>query len=603
MPNIGWVVRMLTLEETIELILKNIPDYDRATVLKLIDAKRQELGPEIINDESAAMIVARELGIDLQQVSPKARLKISDITEQTRNVTITVKVVNVGSVRTFSRSGDGGEGKVASLIVADETGKIRVALWDDMTAAVSEEAVTVGSVIQIRNAYVRKGLGDVLELNLGRMGGIRILEDYEIEGIDIKIGEPEETKIADLSDRMFDVAIKGEIQRVFNLSTFTRKSDETEGKVLSIIIADSTGSTRLVFWDNLAEEMESAKEGEVIKVVGAYTKTGRYGDIELHASKSSRIERDIKEEIEAVTTDRLVSTEPLGKKQVSELSTEMRDVDIEGRVARIFPVTTFEKGERKGQVQNIILADESGTVRVTFWNEDVDKIKTLQEGDVIRVKHGYVKEGFRGGVDYQVGRKAEIEINPSDLDESLLQLDLDQAVTQPTGQPSRIAISEIDVDSEGKAVEICGIIVGVGQTKPIYEACPQCRKKMKMDENQEAYMCAACGYSGDPDYRMLYKITLDDGSGSIRITLFGGGPGEQLLGMNAEEAHSLIVKSGNNLAPIEKSMNKILGKYIAVQGRVRKFRDSLDVTASDLKFADPIEEIKRMKENIGQLMS
>jgi len=98
---------VLKLEETIELILKNIPDYDRAAVLNLIEEKRQELGPEVINKESAAMIVARELGIDLQQIAP--RFKISDISEQTRNVTITVKVVNVGSVRTFSRSGDGGD--------------------------------------------------------------------------------------------------------------------------------------------------------------------------------------------------------------------------------------------------------------------------------------------------------------------------------------------------------------------------------------------------------------------------------------------------------------------------------------------------------------
>jgi replication factor A1 len=597
------VVRVITLEETIELILKNVPDYDRAAVLKLIEDKRQELGPEVINDESAAMIVAREHGIDLQQIAPKVRLKITDITEQTRNVTITVKVINVGTVRTFSRSGEGGEGRVASLFVADNTGKIRVALWDDMTAAVSENAITVGSVIQIRNAYVRKGLGNALELNLGRMGGIRILDEDEIEGLDIEIGTPDETKIADLEDRMFDVTIKGEIQRVFNLSTFTRKSDGTEGKVLSVIVADDSGSTRLVFWDKHAEEMQSTKEGEVIKILGAYTKTGRYGDVEVHASKSSQIERDLKEKIETVTSDSFPSGEPLGKIKVSELSIEMRDVDIEGRVAKIFPITTFEKEERKGQVQNIILADESGTVRVTFWNEDVEKIKALQEGETIRVKHGYVKEGFRGGVDYQVGRKAEIEINPSDLDESLLQLDLDQAALQPLDQLRRIAISEIDMEFEGKSVEICGIIVGVGQTKPIYEACPQCRKKMKIEEHQENYVCAECGYSGDPDYRMLYKITLDDGSGSIRITLFGGGPGEHLLGMNAEEAHSLIVKSGNNLAPIEKSMDKILGKYIAVQGRVRKFRDSLDVTATDLKFADPIEEIKRMKENIGELMS
>jgi replication factor A1 len=597
------VVRVLTLEETIELILKNIPDYDRATVLKLIEEKRQELGPEVINDESAAMIVARELGIDLQQIAPKVRLKVSEITEQTRNVTITVQVTNVGTVRTFTRSGNGGEGKVANLFVADDTGKIRVVLWDDITAAISEGVVTPGNVIQIRNAYVRKGLGDALELHLGRMGGIRILEDYEIEGLDIKVGEADETKIGDLTDRLFDLTIKGEIQRLFNLSTFTRKSDGTEGKVLSMIIADDTGSTRLVFWDDHADEMKSAKEGEVIKVVGAYTKMGRYGDVEIHASKSSQIERNLKEKIDAVTIDRLSSTEPIGKMQVAELSTEMRDVDIEGRVARLFPVTTFEKDDRSGKVQNIILADESGTVRVTFWNEDVEKIEILQEGDVLRIKHGYVKEGFRGGVDYQVGRRAEIEINPSDLDESLLQLDLEQVIQKTSDQPERISISEIDVNFEGKFVEICGIIVGVSQTKPIYEACPQCRKKMKIEENQEKFTCEECGYTGDPDYRMLYKITLDDGSGSTRITLFGGGPGEQLLGMTAEEAHSLIVKSGNNLEPIKKSVAKILGKYIAVQGRVRKFRDSLDVTASDLRFVDPIEEIKRMKANIGELMS
>ena len=594
---------MLTLNETIELILKNIPDYDRAAVLKLIEEKRQELGPEVINDESAAMIVARELGIDLQQIAPKVRLKIADITEQIRNITITVQVINVGTVRTFSRSGEGGEGKVASLFVADESGKIRVTLWDDMTAAISEGAVTVGSVIQIRNAYVRKGLGDALEINLGRMGGIRILEDYEIEGLDIKIGDPDETKIANLADRMFDVAIKGEIQRVFNLSTFTRKSDGTEGKVLSIIVADDTGSTRLVFWDDHADEMQSAKEGEVIKVLGAYTKTGRYGDVEIHASKSSRIERSLKDKIETVVTDRAPASEPLGRVKVSELSTEMRDVDIEGRVARILPVTTFERDDRKGQVQNIILADESGTVRVTFWNEDVEKIKSLQEGDVVRVRHGYVKEGFRGGVDYQVGRKAEIEINPSDLDESLLQLDLDQAAQHPSDQPERIAISEIDVDSEGKPVEICGIIVGVGQSKPIYEACPQCRKKMKIEEGQEKFTCAECGYNGDPDYRMLYKVTLDDGSGSIRITLFGGGPGEQLLGMTAEEAKKLIAKSGKEDEPIRASAENIRGRYIAMHGRVKKFGDSIELSSNGFDFADPVQEIKRLKEVIQKEMS
>ena len=80
----------------------------------MIEEKRQELGPEVINDESAAMIVARELGVDLHQISPAARQKIEDITETTRNVSITARVDNIGGVRTFSRKDGGGDGKVAS---------------------------------------------------------------------------------------------------------------------------------------------------------------------------------------------------------------------------------------------------------------------------------------------------------------------------------------------------------------------------------------------------------------------------------------------------------------------------------------------------------
>ena len=270
---------VLTLEETIELIMKHFPDNDRKAIMKMIEEKRQELGPEVVNEESAAMIVARELGIDLHQVAPTTRQKIEDITESTRNVTLTAKVVNIGPVRTFSRK-DGGEGKVASIVVADETGQIRVAMWDDITAAVSQGAVSVGDVVQIRSAYVKKGLRDALELNLGRMGGIRVLDDYEIEELSLDVSSPV-TKIGELEERMFDITLTAKVERVFNLSTFTRKSDGSEGKVLSIIVADDTASTRLVFWDSHAEQMTDAKEGEVIRITGAYTKLGRNEDVEI----------------------------------------------------------------------------------------------------------------------------------------------------------------------------------------------------------------------------------------------------------------------------------------------------------------------------------
>ncbi|NHI83362.1 MAG: hypothetical protein EAX81_03570 [Candidatus Thorarchaeota archaeon] len=590
---------MLTLEETIELILKNLPEYQRQDILKMIDQKRNELGPEIVNEESAAMIVARDLGIDMQQVSNKARLRIEDINENTRSVPLTAKIVSIGPVRTFTRKGEGGEGKVASIVVADETGQIRIALWDDITRVVSEKEVKVGDVIQIRGGYVRPGLGGALEINLGRQGGIKLLDEYELEDMDIDFKEAGVVEIASLRENVYDITLVGKIQRVFGLSIFTRQKDESEGKVLSTIIGDETGTTKLVFWDDDAEKMQDAREGEVIRVTGAYTKAGRYGDIEVHAGRSSTIERGLKIKIDAVEPESQEgpAVEPLGRRNISELTPEMRDVDIAGKIAKIFPVTTFERDGREGKVQNIVVADESGSTRMTFWNEDVEEIKDLREGDIIEVLHGYVKRGFRDAVEFHVGRIAEISINPKGT--KLEQLDLSEISVAPRVQAGRVMIAEIDENTTGKSVEVCGVIVGISQTSPVYPACPSCRKKV--EETNGKFICSVCGPVKKPEYRMLYKVTLDDGSGAIRATLFGKA-GEDMLQMTAEEAQKLIEKSGDRLAPLEKNSDNVLGRYVAIQGRVSKFRDSLDITANNLEFADPVEETKRMKDTLTELM-
>ena len=710
---------MLTLEETIELILKHT-EYQRDEVLKMIEEKREELGPEVVNEESAAMIIARELGIDLQQVSAKARIRIEDITESTGRVPLTARVVSRNPVRTFTRK-DGGEGKVASLFVADETGEIRVTLWDEITRVVDEDIVKIGDVIQLRGGYVKKGLGDALEINMGRMSGIKILDEYEVEDLGIDFGETPSSKIGELKEeKMYNISIIAKVQKVFPLSTFT-KEDGTEGKVLRLIGADETGETGCVFWDKDAEEMENAKEGEVFKLHGAYTRRGRYGNIEIHAGRSAQIERELKVKIDAVkstvgtasspvgkkeiaditlemrdvdvegkvvqifpvnTFDRdgkegrvqniiiadasaqirltfwnedvdkikdlkvddiigvqhvyakegyrggveihmgrsadltinpkgsklkklkvsAVSAavpDPIGKKELGEISVDMRDVDVEGKVVRVFPVNTFEKDDGKGRVQNVVIADESAQIRLTFWNEDVDKIKTLKEGDVIMVTHAYAKEGFRGGVEVHVGRRAEIEINPKGS--RLEQLELTDLSLQPKTQPAgRVLIGDIDEGSEGKSVEVYGIVVGISQKSPIYPACPSCRKKV--EEAEGRFTCAVCGDVKEPEYRMLYKVTVDDGSGSIRTTLFGEA-GEALLQMTAMEARELIKSSGNSLQPLEQNSDRTLGRYVAVQGRVSKFKDSLDITASSITFPDPVEESKRMREAINGLMS
>ncbi len=708
---------VLTLEETIELIRKNFPEYDRVEVMKMIEEKRQVLGPEIVNQESAAMIVARELGIDLQQLSARAQQKVADITENDRNVVLTAKVIHIGTIRTFARK-DGGEGKVASITVADDTGQIRVALWDEMTKIVSEEGVSNGDLIQIRGAYVRKGMRNNLELNLGRTGGIKVFDEHEISDFDIQVGEPKSNSISELAEGMYDLTLTVKVQRKFRLSTFTRKSDGGEGKVLSMVVGDDTGTTRLVFWDTHAEEAEKINEGEVIRVSGVMTKGGRNeGEIEAHLGRSSQIERDLKVKIdvsedasappEAESLGRLPigkmkvgmrnvdleakvmkifppnefekdgksgkvqniivadesgksvrmafwnedvdrisdltegdvirvkagyikkgyrddiefgvgrnsdieinpkgsklasmdieapvsaggSSEPLGRLTIDKMEIGMRDVDIEGKVYKIFPPNQFEKDGEKGQVQNIIIADESGkSIRTAFWHEDVDRLKDLVEGDVIRVSHGYIKKGYRGDIEFGVGNNSEIEVNPKGSKISSLKIEGERFTPMVVGQ--RKLIADIDETSEGDTLEVCGIIVAVGQQSPIYPACPECGKKVEFVDDD--FECKEHG-KVEQQYRMLYKITIDDGSGPIRATLFGKA-GEELLGMTAEEAKVLIDKSNDDKAPLKRNSDRILGSYVVVKGRVSRYKDTLDITASDLSFADPVKEIARMKE-------
>jgi replication factor A1 len=714
------VIEVLTLEETIELILKHT-EYQRDEVLKMIDEKRQELGPEVVNDESAAMIIARELGIDLQQVSAKARIRIEDITESTGRVPLTARVVSINPVRAFTRK-DGGDGKVASLIVADETGEMRVALWDEISRVVEEDIVKIGDIIQLRGGYVKKGLGDALEINMGRMSGIKVLDEYEIEDLGIDFGETVTTKINELvEEKMYNISIIAKVQRVFPLSTFSREG-ESEGKVLSIIAADETGEIRCVFWDKDAEEMENAEIGEVFRLHGGYTRSGRYGNIEIHAGRSAQIERALKVKIDAVEPAARTAPTPVGKKKITDINVDMRDVDVEGKVVQIFPVNTFDRGGKEGRVQNIIIADETAQIRLTFWNEDVDKIadlkvddvvsvkhayakegyrngveihmgrtsevvinpkgsklkklkvsvepvaapegigkkalgeitvdmrdvdvegkvvrvfpvntfdnrdggqgrvqnviiadetaqirltfwnedvdkiKSLDEGDVVSVTHAYAKEGFRGGVEVHVGRRAEIEVNPKGS--RLEQMELTELSSRPAAHPAgRVLIGDIDESTEGKSVEVCGIVVAIAQSSPIYPACPNCRKKV--DEEGGRFTCAVCGDVKKPEYRMRYKITVDDGSGTIRTTLFGEA-GEALLQMTTEEAQELIKSSGNRLEPLEQNSDRALGRYVVVQGSVSRFKDSLDITARNISFPNPVEESKRMREAIDGLMN
>ena len=52
--------------------------------------------------------------------------------------------------------------------------------------------------------------------------------------------------------------------------------------------------------------------------------------------------------------------------------------------------------------------DDSGTVSVTLWNDDIGKVK---KGDKVRIENGWVSE-FQGELQVSAGRFGKLTVNP-----------------------------------------------------------------------------------------------------------------------------------------------------------------------------------------------
>ena len=66
----------------------------------------------------------------------------------------------------------------------------------------------------------------------------------------------------------------------------------------------------------------------------------------------------------------------------------MNNVDVVGKITRIFEPRHFDKNGKKGKVVSLMLSDETGAIRTVLWNEMVDLVETskINVGDTIKIK-------------------------------------------------------------------------------------------------------------------------------------------------------------------------------------------------------------------------
>ncbi len=183
-------------------------------------------------------------------------------------------VLDTDSIRTFDRD-DGSEGRVSNLTLGDETGRIRVTLWDEQ--ADRAEELESGESVEIVDGYVRERDGS-LELHVGSKGEIDDLDESvefapDADDIDgIEIGQT--------------VDIAGVVRSADPKRTFDR-DDGSEGQVRNVRVQDRTGDIRVALWGEKADT--DLAPGDEVFCADVEIQEGWQDDLEASAGWRSTV--------------------------------------------------------------------------------------------------------------------------------------------------------------------------------------------------------------------------------------------------------------------------------------------------------------------------
>ncbi|MBT5739729.1 hypothetical protein HOI26_01390 [Candidatus Woesearchaeota archaeon] len=257
------------------------------------------------------------------------------------------------------------------------------------------------------------------------------------------------------------------------------------------------------------------------------------------------------------------------KLKIKEIYAGMRNISTVGKVVRKYDMVEFNKGGRSGKVCSLVLGDDSGTVRVVFWNDQVDQLQQVKEDDVLLVKEAYVRDN-RGNKEVHLGQKGEIEINPEgEVVENV------RTATPTTF--TRKKISELQGGEEG--VEVMGTIVQVFDPR-FFDVHPETGRRLR---DPEPGVVPALSY--------VMNLVLDDGSGTIR-TVFWKQQTNHLLSKTEED----LAGYKDDLASFEDIKTDLLGEQVKVMGQVKKndMFDRLEISVRMVEKASPEEELAKL---------
>ncbi|MEM2118057.1 MAG: OB-fold nucleic acid binding domain-containing protein [Candidatus Bathyarchaeia archaeon] len=94
--------------------------------------------------------------------------------------------------------------------------------------------------------------------------------------------------------------------------------------------------------------------------------------------------------------------------KIKELRNGMKNVTIEAKVTeKSDPREVLSRfKDETYKVATAIIADETGTIKLTLWNEQINQVNV---NDTVKVENGYITS-FRGEIQLNIGKYGKLTV-------------------------------------------------------------------------------------------------------------------------------------------------------------------------------------------------
>jgi ssDNA-binding replication factor A large subunit len=241
------------------------------------------------------------------------------------------------------------------------------------------------------------------------------------------------------------------------------------------------------------------------------------------------------------------------KLKLEDLSPGMRRVNTLGKVITLSPVRTFVRNNQESKVANLVIADETSNIKVVLWDSHhIELIETgkIIEGVVVEISNANLRDN-----EIHLGSFSEFKISNEVLENV---------------KTERVLKEKNIVDLQNfDNISLRAFIVQTSELR-FFNVCPECKKKVLIEG--ENFSCQEHG-KVIPEKRALMNLTLDDGTETIRTTVFHEKLSE--FGVNPQEEEAVYNQQKQDL----------LGKEMIFLGGIRmnKFFNNLEMVVDSFQ--------------------